>query len=42
MLSKYTEKDNIGLILLPELSFCGSTFVSKDDVTPYAEYQGKG
>jgi len=42
MLTKYTEKDNVDLILLPELSFCGSTFLSKEDVTPFAEFQGKG
>lgn len=37
MLDKYTEKDNIDVLVLPELSFSGGTYISVEDILPYSE-----
>ncbi|CDW84003.1 carbon-nitrogen family protein [Stylonychia lemnae] len=42
LINQYSEKDQIDVLLLPELSFVGSSFYGYYDILPFAEQQGNG
>ena len=41
-LSKYTDKNELDVVLFPEMAFTGYTFKSKEDVRPFLEESTKG
>ncbi len=41
-LARYTEKDELDVILFPEMCFTGYCFTSKEDIKPYTEEATKG
>mmetsp|Transcript_38054 Transcript_38054/g.36430 ORF Transcript_38054/g.36430 Transcript_38054/m.36430 type:complete len:81 (-) Transcript_38054:620-862(-) len=42
LLEEFDAKDNIDILILPEMAFTGYKFTDKEDIKPWLEEAGKG